>query len=217
MRNDGVTLVELLIVIAIIGIIVLFATIDTAWFQRDARVTEARDRLLADIEEAKLKSITTVPHGIVVASVGATSYTVVQLMDYRCSNSSTTACLADSDCTSPGTCTVTGNLKRDAGEATSTLSTPSVSSNANVKVTLSGGTELWFDRKGVPRTSTWTRGNCSVTTATVCNEDSDCPAGETCNRTFTVWYDANGNGSVDADEPNKTITISSGGRVKYEQ
>ena len=197
MNRTGVTLVELLIVIAIIGIIVLFATIDTAWFQRDARVTEARDRLLADIEEAKLKSITTVPHGIVVASAGATSYTVVQLMDYRCSNSSTTACLADSDCTSPGTCTVTGNFKRDTGEATSTVTTGSLSTN--VKVNWNNGTELWFDRKGVPRSSTWLSG-----------------AG-----TFTVWYDADNDSDFAGDdvsvEPRKTIILTNMGRVKYEQ
>ena len=188
---DGVTLVELIIVLAIIGIIVLFATIDTAWFQRDARVSEARDRLLADVEEAKLKSITNVPHAIFVVGA-ATSYTVRKLPD------------------------TDANFKRDTTETASIEIVSTSSLSTNVKVRLTGGDELWFDRKGVPRTSTWRIGNCSVTTATLCDEDSDCP-GESCIRTFTVWYDANGNGSVDADEPNKTITISSGGRVKYEQ
>ena len=75
---DGVTLVELIIVIAIIGIIVLFATIDTGWFQRDARVSEARDRLLADVEDIKIKSLAEVPHAVFFIIVGgtSTSYTV---------------------------------------------------------------------------------------------------------------------------------------------
>lgn len=191
----GVTLIELIIVIAIIGIIALFATIDTAWFQRDARVSEARDRLLADIEDAKLKSITSVPNGIFVAADGSTSYTREQLRDYRCSVTTTTACLEDSDCTGgAGTCSVTGNFMRDAGEAT-TSTTVNVSTNAKVVVKLSGGTELWFDRKGMPRTSTWAING----------------------RTFTVWYDDNDNNTVDAGETSKTITISVAGRVKYEQ
>jgi len=199
MKNSGVTLVELLIVIAIIGIIAALVTIDTGWFQKDARLTEARDKLLADIEEIKLKSITTVPHGIIVSGSTSTSYAVVQLKDYRCSNSDTTACLEDSDCTSPGTCTVTGNLKRDTGEAYATIVTQTVSSNAKIKVNLGGGTELWFDRKGVPRTSSWA----------------------TLGREFTVWYDDDEDNDFasdsTSDEPRKTITISVAGRVKYEQ
>jgi len=194
MRNDGVTLIELIIVLAIIGIIVLFATIDTAWFMRDARVTEYRDRLLADIEDIKLKSLARVPHGIIIAGGNSTGYTVVQLRDFRCSVTTTTACIADSDCPGgAGTCTVTGNFKRDTGEAYSTLSTVTLNTNYRISFSDSDG-ELWFDRKGMPRTDTW-----GVT-----------------NNTFWVWYDSNGNGTKDTDETAKQIGVDNGGRIQYE-
>ena len=179
MRNDGVTLVELIIVIAIIGIIVLFATIDTAWFQRDARVTEARDRLLANLEEQKLKSLTRYPHGITVPNVtNATSYTLVKLSD---------AAGAD--------------FKRDAGDTSSIENLPAAPENpvslpTNVRMELTGtSTEIWFDRKGVPRTSSWT----------------------TLNTIIRIWYDADGDGVRDSDEITKRIDIENGGKIQYEQ
>ena len=170
---DGVTLIELIIVIAIIGIIALFATIDTAWFQRDARVTEARDRLLADIEDVKLKSLAQVPHAIFVTDGNAASYTVRRLVD------------ADND------------FVRDAAEATTTLSTVTLQTGMRIQLTgLTSGNELWFDRKGIPRTDTWA--------ATV-------------NATFRVWYDADGDGVYDSgDEQTKTISVSQDGRIQYE-
>lgn len=211
MNRTGVTLVELIIVLAIIGIIVLFATIDTAWFQRDARVTEARDRLLADIEDVKLKSLAQVPHGIVVTGGNNTSYTVVQLEDFRCSITTTTACLTDADCTGgAGTCSVTGNFKRDTGEATSTLSTYNLPTNVRVSWNNNNVAELWFDRKGVPRSNLWGLG----------------PG------TFAIWYDADGNGILpwtdsngstnldlesECGEPCRLIIISNNGRVQYEK
>ena len=180
MRNDGVTLVELIIVIAIIGIIVLFATIDTAWFQRDARVTEARDRLLANLEEQKLKSITRYPHGITVPDLTkATYYTLVKLSD-----------------------AAGANFKRDAGDTGSIEPLGAAPENpvslpTNVKMELTGtSTEIWFDRKGMPRTSTWT----------------------TVNTTIRLWYDADGDDVRDGDEITKRIDVEkNGGKIQYEQ
>jgi len=178
MRNDGVTLVELIIVIAIIGIIVLFATIDTAWFQRDARVTEARDRLLANLEDMKLKSLTRYPHGITFPNLtNATSYTLVKLSD---------AAGAD--------------FKRDSGDTASIENLPAAPENpvnlpTNVRIRFSDSTELWFDRKGVPRTATWT----------------------VINRILFIWYDADGDGVQDADEITKRIDVENGGKIQYEQ
>ena len=176
---DGVTLIELIVVIAIIGIIVLFATIDTAWFQRNARVTEARDRLLANLEEQKLKSITRYPHGITVPNTtNATSYTLVKLSD---------AAGAD--------------FKRDTGDTASIENLPAAPENpvnlpTNVRIELTGGsTEIWFDRKGVPRTDAWT----------------------ILNRSLYIWYDADGDGVRDSDEITKRIDMENGGKIQYEQ
>ena len=175
MNRTGVTLVELLIVIAIIGIIVLFATIDTAWFQRDARVTEARDRLLAAIEDVKLKSLAQVPHAVFITCAG-TSYTVRKLTDAN------------------------SNFKKDSSEGDNVLSTVSLSTSTNVKVrynpTCTPGTdvsELWFDRKGIPRNDSWL----------------------TPNRTLTVWYDENGDNAYTGEQA-KQISVDNGGRILYE-
>lgn len=194
----GVTLIELIVVVAIIGIIVLFATIDTAWFQRDARVTEARDRLLADIEDAKLKSLAKVPHGIIVAT---TSYRMVCLKEGSCSVTTTTACCQDSDCPSGQACTfpATVNFKKDTGQdcpaACSDIPNSSVTLSTNVKISGPTNSELWFDRKGIPKSNLWGVGNT----------------------TFRIWYDANSNGAADADESSQTIIISNTGRIQYEK
>ena len=138
--NKGVTLVELIIVIAIIGIIVLFATIDTAWFQRDARVTEARDKLLADIEDVKLKSLAKVPHAIEINdATKATWYKIVKLTDTN------------------------SNFKWDSGEATPDVDNSTVTLATNVKISGPSGRLLWFDRKGIPKNSIWGVGNTTFT------------------------------------------------------
>ncbi len=166
----GLTLIELVIVLAIIGIIAALTTVEVSWWMRDSRLSEYRDRLLADLEDAKLKSVAGVPYGIFPTANG---YEEKVLID------------ADDD------------FQRDTGESTASL-TPPVTVNLPTNYLLdwnNNGAELWFDRKGVPRSSTWASG-----------------AG-----TFTCWYDKNGDGSPDAGEQKKTIIIDSAGRIKYEQ
>jgi len=165
----GLTLIELVIVLAIIGIIAALTTVEVSWWMRDSRLSEYRDRLLADLEDVKLKSVAGVPYGIFPTANG---YEEKALTD------------ADDD------------FQRDTGESSASLTPPvTVNLPTNYLLDWNNGAELWFDRKGVPRSSTWASG-----------------AG-----TFRLWYDKNGNGSFDSDEQNKTIIINSAGRIKYEQ
>ncbi|MBI4689030.1 MAG: prepilin-type N-terminal cleavage/methylation domain-containing protein [Nitrospirae bacterium] len=123
-KRDGVTLIELLVVLAIIGIIAAIASIDFSVFQREGRVTEIRDRLLTDIEDAKIKSISDMPHGILI--VGGTGYSMNRLPSNR-----------DTD----------GNFIKNSGEWTTTYNWGTWS-HTNVRAS---GNELWFARKGVLR------------------------------------------------------------------
>lgn len=165
----GLTLIELVIVLAIIGIIAAFTTVEVSWWMRDSRLNEYRDRLLADLEDAKLKSVAGVPYGMFPTANG---YEVRVLTD------------TDDD------------FQRDTGESAASFTPPvTVNLPTNYLLDWNNGAELWFDRKGIPRNSTWGYGV----------------------GTFTLWYDKNGDGSPDADEQKKTIVIDSAGRIKYEQ
>jgi len=136
-RNAGITLIELLIVIAIIGIIAALVTLDAGWFQREGRVTEARDRLVADIEDVKLKSLAQVPHAIKI--INSTSYKIVKLNDTN------------------------SNFKWDSGEDTTDIDNSTVTLATNVKISGPSGSLLWFDRKGNAKSSTWGVGNTTFT------------------------------------------------------
>jgi len=169
MKNDGVTLIEMLTVITIIAVMLGFAALSMVGMTRDAKITESRDQLLADIQDTKLKSIAEVPHAVYIVGGTGSSYTLQTL---------------------PSTDV---NFKRDATDTPTSIST--VSMPSNVKVGWNNTTELWFDRKGLPKNSNWQFGN----------------------GTFTIWYDANNNNVSDAGESGKTIVISRGGRIQYEQ
>lgn len=165
----GYTLIELFLVIVIIAITATFAMLNTAEWLRDANVKEARDMVVATLESVKLKSMTGLPHAILVSGGTNTLFTVNRLND------------AD------------GNFAKNDTETSSVVRTETLP--RRVKITNSSGEELWFDRKGVPRRSTW---------------------GES-GTTITIWHDTNNNNTPDAGEPTRYITISSHGRIQYER
>lgn len=185
----GVTLVELLIVLAIIGIVAALATIDVPWLMRQSRLNENRDRLLADIEDVKLKSIAGLPHAIYV--VGTTSYKVVRVND------------TDNDF----------RYDKDT-ETTTDIDNSTVNLRENYLIKWNNcpancspldGCQLWFDRKGVPRNcnfALWAGTFILWYDETSGNND---------------WTDGSINKESDCSEPCRLIIISNSGSVQYEK
>lgn len=176
-KQAGFSLVELLITVALMGIIFAIAALSMTSMSRTAKLNETRDQLLADIEDVKLKSIAGTPRAVFVLGGADSSYSL--------------RALPAND----------ANLQKDPADAASIITLSTVTLPANMKVDLNGAvdgtsnsTELWFDRKGVPRTNLW----------------------GILGRTLTVWYDADNDNVLDPGEPSKTITLSNAGRVKYE-
>lgn len=192
----GFTLIELILVIVIIGIVATLTTIEITWWMRESKLTEYRDRLLADLEDIKIKSMARYPHGIICRN---NNYELVILKDFRCSNTAQ-PCIPENssnDCGEQNKCTEVGNFMKDTGEPYFSIPSPTNPFNLRPKYLINcpaDGVEIWFDRKGIPRTSNW----------------------GTAGRTFTIYYDENGNNAFDQGELNKTITVNAVGRIRYE-
>jgi prepilin-type N-terminal cleavage/methylation domain-containing protein len=205
----GFTAVEVLLVLAIAGILVTIAGMSAVSFIRDATLSQMRDQLLQNIEEARSRSITSVPYGIQFNSANATQYSLIRLQDGTCINSTgnatlncggnTTSC-ATSQCDSVllDGCNMAANQYCQSGnfavqnpsQPTTILNTIKFNSGyiANLNFTgAANGTYIWFDRKGMPHDNSW-----------------NTPAGVT---NITVLKGA----------ANKSITIDTAGRVTYEQ
>lgn len=192
----GFALIELILVIAIIGILSTLVTVELTWWMREHKLTELRDRIVADLEDIKIKSITRYPHGIICEPA---KYTVVALKDMRCSNNNN-QCLPEtsgSDCGEVDKCTEVGNFIKDLDEGRYTIPFAGnpfelVPRYPNYRFVCPE--EIWFDRMGVPRTANWGVNGF----------------------TFSIYYDKNGNGSYDEGEIMKEITVDRVGRIRYE-
>ncbi len=155
-EKNGFSLIEMMVVIVLIIMLASLTTLGLMQWSSNAKINEYRDMILSDIQFARSKSITSVPYAIVFSN---SNYLLCQLNDTN------------------------NNLQRDNGETYTTIKTVQLPNG--MTMTYNNGTELWFDRKGLPRTSNWALGM----------------------GTITITY----------DNLTRTITISSTGKIQYEQ
>lgn len=201
----GFTVIEVVVVLAIAGILITIASMSAVSFITDATLSQMRDQLLQNIEEARSRSITSVPYGIQFNSAPATGYTLIRFPGGTCNVTTTKQCattlnnLGDG-CPAGEYCVFTqsGSFMVNAGVTPTPLnaippSNLTVTYNSGYTSTLSfaapaGGNYIWFDRKGMPHDNSW-NSPTAVTTITVSN-----------------------GGAV-----NKSITIDAAGKVTYER
>ena len=129
----GVTFIELIIVLTIIGIITLLAAVSVRWQANESRLSAMRDKFLADCEFIRINSIAREPHGIFMYP---DKYEIRRLHDTN------------------------KNFIRDTGESTYLFPAPDgtvlLSEGMNLLWnSCKKNNELWFDRKGIPRCQNW--------------------------------------------------------------
>lgn len=154
----GFTLIEVLTVIMIIAILCTLAFIGGRGMLRSSQLNDSRDQFMAAIEEARARSVTGRPHGIVIDS--ASAYRVVRLSDSGyCSKTTTTACNCTDGCASAcpgGEICLFGDFRRQGTESIVSLYTVNLKSNMQIsRSNACGDGEIWFDRKSIPRCSDW--------------------------------------------------------------
>jgi prepilin-type N-terminal cleavage/methylation domain-containing protein len=129
----GVTFIELIIVLTIIGIITLLAAVSVRWQANESRLSAMRDKFLADCEFIRINSIAREPHGIFMYP---DKYEIRRLHDTN------------------------KNFIRDTGESTYLFPAPDGTVLLSEGMSLlwnscKKNNELWFDRKGIPRCQNW--------------------------------------------------------------
>lgn len=146
--NKGITLVELLAVIAIISILAGMAAISFNNFYVNMQLIEMRDNLLGLIQEARMRSVASLPHAV---SFSTNAVTMLRLNDTN------------------------DNLRFDASDSYVAVGHQiAIPVGMTVSWNRTTGTDLcaaasdsflWFDRKGMPRCSNWGLGPCTITIA----------------------------------------------------
>jgi len=146
-KVKGYTLVEMLVVIVIIGILISMATIGINAFLRNSKLNEYRDGFLSMVEEARTRSIVSVPHAI--EFVNGSNYRLVRLND------------------------VNNNFIVDGSEGNTVIESASLKSDYTISwnrdtsgadpCTDASDSLLWFDRKGIPRCNNWGLGMSTIT------------------------------------------------------
>ena len=196
----GFTVIELLLVLAIAAILITIASLSAVSLITDAKLSQMRDQLLQNIEEARARSITSVPYGIQFNSANATSYTLIRFPGGTCSSTTAKHCATDLNtlgdgCPAGEYCVFNQSLSFivDTGITPTQMNPSPVTFNSGYisKLSFTGlpsSNYLWFDRKGMPHDNNWSS-----------------PTGVT---TITISQ----GGAV-----NKKITIDTAGKVTYEK
>gem|GEM_PF-2918303 len=198
-KEKGLSLLELLVTIALIAIVISFSTSIMDTYSRSI-ISRTRDDILSALERARHLSITSVPHGVSFYPEGDKYYfKLIGLKDGTCSDNSN-PCYNDDDCNNGKTCKV-GNLVKDPDESNKPIETRALPSGYSIEVYCqekrSSSSELWFDRKGVPRNSDW-KIFCT-------DEDDD-------NNSIDIEIKLKGKSFEET-----LIKISPAGRIKYEK
>ncbi len=199
-KISGFTIIELVVVLAIVAILISIAGIWAVSFIADATLSQMRDQLLQNIEEARSRSITSVPYGIEFNSANAaTNYALIRFPGGTCSSSGT-PCATTLDNLGDG-CNAAANEYCVFAQSGSFMVTGGITPTTINTITLTSGyisalsftglpssNYLWFDRKGMPHDNNW-----------------NTPSGVT---TITVSK---------GGAANKSITIDTAGKVTYER
>lgn len=170
--RGGYSLVEVLTVIVIVSILAALASLGVYETIREGTLSRERDTLLANIEEAKARSISSRPSGIQFVDGGA-SYQIIAMRGECANTAPVKLCITDTDCTASGSFCSLGNFRYDGTTGKiQVLSTHELGNGVTVswnRVTSAGECSsaadklLWFDRKGVPRCTNWGLGMSTLT------------------------------------------------------
>ncbi|MCX7823144.1 MAG: type II secretion system GspH family protein [Syntrophobacterales bacterium] len=156
--SEGLTLVELLIVIAIMAAVIGLASKSINLITQ-ARVGIVRDVILKMIEEARFRSLTSVPHGV---RCDGTMVQLLAVRDGTCSHDNSLRCINDEDCGIGNIC-ISGDYRFSISEETITRENYQIPYGYRICCLTSCNTyTIWFDRKGIPRDVSWGLGMTTI-------------------------------------------------------
>ncbi len=199
-KIKGFSVLELVMVLAIAATLITIAGMWAVSFIADATLSQMRDQLLQNIEEARSQSISSVPYGIEFNSAtAATNYALIRFPGGTCSSTGT-PCATTLNSLGDG-CNAaaneycvfsqSGSFMVTGGITPTTMKTVAFTSGYIATLSFTGsptGNYIWFDRKGMPHDNNW-----------------NTPSGVT---TITVSK---------GGAANKSITIDTAGKVTYER